>query len=56
MNLFREIRKLGRPLLGKRSEVEEPVFENPAKIIRRVDRVRRMNGLLDEPLHEGWRR
>ncbi|MGD8441318.1 MAG: hypothetical protein PVG53_12330 [Holophagae bacterium] len=56
MNLLREDRKLRCSLLGETSEIEESVFENPAKIIRRFDRVRRMNGLLDEPLHEDWRR
>jgi hypothetical protein len=33
---------------GVTVEIEEYRFTNPAKIIRRLDRVRRMNGLTDE--------
>ena len=35
-------------------EVEEYRFRNPAAIIRRLDRVRWMNGLLDNPVSTSW--
>lgn len=38
-----------------RVEIEEYVFRNPAAIIRRLDRVRRMNSLLDDPVPADWR-
>jgi hypothetical protein len=36
-------------------EIEEYVFRDPAAVIRRLDRVRRMNGLLDDPVFTDWR-
>jgi len=41
---------------GMKVEIEEYVCGNPAKIIRRLDRVRRMNGLIDDPVPGDWRR
>ncbi|MEE4270458.1 MAG: hypothetical protein V2I67_02210 [Thermoanaerobaculales bacterium] len=46
MRVFDEIRRFGRYLLGKKSEVEECHFRRPSKITQRLDRVRRMNGLI----------
>jgi hypothetical protein len=45
-----------RPEDGMQVEIEEYVFRNPAKVIRRLDRIRRMNGLLDDPVPADWRR
>jgi hypothetical protein len=58
MNPLTEARKLVGNLLGllgKKSELDDPDLEDVmmAQVIRRLDRVRRMNGLLTGEIENG---